>query len=59
MPMRDKIGKSCTVVLWLELPYFPCPNMLSRVDRIQNCGSVRFFVHRAQVHQVSLNDIWR
>ena len=43
----------------LAFPYFPCPNMLAGVDRIQNFRSMRFFAHRAQVHHVSLNGIWR
>ena len=47
------------VGMWLALPYFPYPNMLARVDEIQKCSSVTFFVHQAQVHKVSLNGIWR
>ena len=59
MPMRAKIGKPCTVGMRLEFPYFPCPNMLAGVDKIQNCRNVTFFAHKAEVHQVSLNDIWK
>ena len=58
-PTRAKAGKPWMVVVRLALPYLPCPNTLAGVDRIQNCRSVRFFAHRAQVHQVSLNGIWR
>ena len=29
---------------------FPCANMLLGVYEIQNCCSVKFFAHRAQVH---------
>ena len=58
-PMRAKAGNPWMVGVRLAFPYFPCPNTQSGVDRIQNCRSVRIFAHRAQVHQVSLNDIWR
>ena len=57
MPTRAKAGKPWMVGVCLALPYFPCPNTLAGVDRIQNFRSVMFFVHRAQVHQVSLNGI--
>ena len=58
-PTRAKAGKPQMVGMQLALPYFPCLNTLAGVNRIQNCRSVRFFAHRAQVHQVSLNGIWR
>ena len=58
-PTRAKVGKPRTVWMQLALPYFPCPNTLAGVEGIHNCRSVRFFAHQAQVHQVSLNDIWR
>ena len=58
-PMRDKIEKPQKVRILLAFPYFPCPNTLAGVDRIENCRSVRFFAHLAQVHEVSLNGIWR
>ena len=44
MPMRAKLGKPWMVGLRLELPYFPFPKTLARVDYIQNCCSVAFFV---------------
>ena len=56
-PMRAKAGKPQMVGMRLELPYFPCPNKLAGVDKIQNCLSVRFFVHWTEVHEVSLNGI--
>ena len=59
MPTRAKAGKPWMMGMRLALPYFPCPNTLEGVDKIQNCSSARFFAHRAQVHQVSLNGIWR
>ena len=49
-PMRAKAGKPRMVGVRLALPYFPCPNTLAAVDRIQNFHSVRFFVHRDQVN---------
>ena len=58
-PMRAKVGKPWTVGMRLMLPYFSCPNMLAGVEGIKNCGSMTFFAHREQVHQVSLNSIWR
>ena len=38
---------------------FPMNKHIAGVDGIQNFCSVRFFAHQAQVHQVSLNGIWR
>ena len=59
MPMRAKLGKTWMMGMQLEFPYFPCPNTLVGIDEIQNCGSVIFFTHRVEIHQVSLNGIWR
>ena len=59
MPMRDKIGKPHTMGLSLVFSYFPCPKMLVGIDKIQNWGTLTFFVHNAQVHQVSMNGMWR
>ena len=33
--------------------------MLAGFDRIQNWGTLTFFAHEAQVHQVSMNGMWR
>ena len=59
MPTRAKIGKPQMVGMRFTLPYFPCPKMLLGFEGIQNYGFVMFFAHRAQVHQMSLNDMWR